>query len=296
MYMLKQLGVSKYQERESTRNILKWPCFSCLSDEYPFWSSRFQAFTQTKGLFETLTGDNVPLNPPGRLLEGASDEQRPARDAATEAYMKAVIDIQKRNNTRWCFLAMELDSKSLMLIRHDCVDKKCLGDRRKAWVLLQQRFRSDETVTVVNVMRELARLQLKEDEALHNYFIRAQVLSTRLEHEGEHLSETLLNVMVLNGLSERYELFVVQESFKVAGSFGELRRRLMNYEESRVHWESVDDVDSHVAMRSRKTKPKHKSSSNYNAPPKLSSRQLTCYCCDMKGHMKSECYKREKAE
>ena len=70
----------------------------------------------------------------------------------------------------------------------------------------------------------------------------------------------------------------------------------MNYEESRIHREFVDDVDSHVAMTSKKAKPKHKSSSKYNAPPKSSSGQLTCYCCGMKGHMKSECYKREKAE
>ena len=243
-----------------------------------------------------MTGDDIPTNPPGLLPDGASDEQRAAHDAATEAYMRAVNDIQKRNNTLWCYLAMVLDSTSLILIRHDCVDNKSLRDGRKAWVLLQQRFRSDETVTVVSVMLQLVRLQLKEDEALHNSFIRAQELSTRLEHAGEHLSEPLLKAMVLNGLPERYEHFVVQESFNPAGSFVKLRTKLMNYEESRIHRAFVDDVDSHVAMTSQKTKSKHKSSSKYNAPPKSSSGQLTCYCCGMKGHMKSECYKREKAE
>ena len=87
---------------ERTSNNLKWLCFSGLSDEYPVWSNRFQAFSQTKGLFETLTGDDVPPNPPGRLPDGPSDEQRAAHDAATEAYMRAVSDIQKRNSTLWC--------------------------------------------------------------------------------------------------------------------------------------------------------------------------------------------------
>ena len=241
-----------------------------------------------------MTGDDVPPNPPGRLPDGASDEKCPAHDAATEAYMKAVIDIQRHKNTPWCNLAMVLDSTSLMLIRHDSVDNKGLGDVRKAWVLLQQRFRSDETVTVVSVMRQLARLQLQEDEALHNFFIRAPDLSTRLEHAGEHLPEPSLNAMVLNGLPERYEHFVVQESFNPAGSFVELRTRMMNYEESRIHREFVDDEDSHVAMTSKKPKSKHKSSSKYNSPPKSSLGQLTCYCCGMKGHMKCECYKRER--
>ena len=151
-----------------------------------------------KGFLGKLTGDDVLPNAPERLPDGASDEQRAAHDAATEAYLKAVKGIQKRNNTPWCYFAMVLDSTSLMLIRHDCVDNKGLGDGRKSWVLLQQMFRNDETVTVVKVMQQLARLQLKETKALHNYFIRAQKLSTMLEHAGEHLSAPLLNSIVPN--------------------------------------------------------------------------------------------------
>ena len=105
-----------------------------------------------------------------------------------------------------------------------------------------------------------------------------------------HLLEPLLNAMVLNGLPEHHEHFVVQESFNPAGSFVELRTRLMNYEESRIHREYVD---SYVAMTSKKANPKHESSSKYNAPPKSSSGQLTCYRCGINGQMKSECYKRE---
>ena len=58
---------------------------------------------------------------------------------------------------------MVVNSTSLMLIRHDCADRKGLG--HKAWGLLQERFRSNETVTVVSVMRQLARLTLEEDWA-----------------------------------------------------------------------------------------------------------------------------------
>ena len=101
----------------------------------------------------------------GRLSDGASDEERAAHDAATGAYMKAVIDIQKRIITLWCYLVVVLDSTSLMLTRHDCVDS-----RRKASILLQQRFRSDETVTMVNVMRQQAHLQVRKDEVVHNFF------------------------------------------------------------------------------------------------------------------------------
>ena len=118
-------------------------------------------------------------------------------------------------------------------------------------------------------------------------------IHTRLENAGEHFSKPLLNAMVLNGLLERYKHFMLQESFNPASSFVELRTRLMNYEENRIHREYVDNVDSHVTMTSKKAKLKYKSSSKYNAPPKSISGQLTSHCCGMKGHMKSECYKRE---
>ena len=69
-------------------------------------------------------------------------------------------------------------------------------------------------------------------------------MSTKLERAGEQLSEPLLIAAVLNDLSQRFEHFVVQESFNPAVSFVELRTRLMNYDESRNYRESVDDNDS----------------------------------------------------
>ena len=162
------------------------------------------------------------------------------------------------------------DSTSLMLIRHECVDKKRLGDGRKSWILLQQRFRSDEAVTVVSVMRQLDRLQLKEDEALHKYFIREQELTTRFDQAGEHLSESLLNAMLLNSLPERYEHFVVQESFNPAGSFVELRTRLMNYEENRIGREFVMWIRM---WRSRTRKPNRSTSPQVNITHHLSQVQ-----------------------
>ena len=182
-YRLSLVG-SKKLEMGSNSNNLKWLCFSGLTEDYPIWSTRFLAFSQTKGLFDTLTGNERPPTPPTRLGNDPTDEARAAHDAVEAAHLRALDDIEKRKNTLWCYLAIVLDSTSLMLIRHDCVDNKGLGDGHKAWGLLQERFRSNETVTVVSVMRQLARLALREDEALHNYFIRAQELSTRLEQAG----------------------------------------------------------------------------------------------------------------
>ena len=68
-------------------------------------------------------------------------------------------------------------------------------------------------------MRQLAKLQLREDKVIDQYFIRGQELLTRLQHAGEEPSERAVYAVVLNGLPQRYEHFVVQESFKPAKNF-----------------------------------------------------------------------------
>ena len=68
-----------------------------------------------------------------------------------------------------------------MLMRHDCVGDDGIGDGAKAWKLLQERFQSVETPTVVTLVAQLARLQLEDAEDLDSFFIRGQELLTRLQ-------------------------------------------------------------------------------------------------------------------
>ena len=211
------------ERRENIESSLKRLSFFGNQEDYSIWSTRFLAFTQTKGLLETLHGTETIRRPPAALPKEPTEAQQNAVNAQMEARRASEIQSTRKNkNTFWCYLVMVLDSTSLMLLKHDCVDANGLGDGQKDLHLWQQRFRSDEKVTVDSVMRQLARLYLKEDEGLHHCFIRAQKLLNRLLHLGEALSVQLFNAMILNGLPERFEHFVVQGSFNLAGSLGEV--------------------------------------------------------------------------
>ena len=278
-------------------NNLKWMCFSGLAQDYASWSTRFTAFLQTKSLFDTLMGTETVPQRPERLGENPNDEDRNRHARETQAYTDKLNDIEQRNNTVWCYLAMALDSTSLMLLRHDCVNLRGKGDGHKAWTLLQRRFRSDERTTVVSLMRQLSKLQLKEDEALHEYFIRAQELCSRIAESGENLSETLFNAMVLNGLPPRYEHFVVQESFNPATTFVELRTRLTNYEESRAQRHEGEEAQ-HIAMTAKRFRPKTQKTSHTGkgAESKQKASLGPCFCCGLEGHLARDCKKKEVTE
>ena len=74
---------------------------------------------------------------------------------------------------------------------------------------------------------------------------------SRLTEAGENISETLFNALVINGLPEKYEHFIVQESFNPAANFTELRARFQNYDDSRLQRSQAED--SATAMHSGNT-------------------------------------------
>ena len=149
-----------------------------------------------------------------------------------DAYEKEVADIKEKRNNEWCHLELTLDATTLMLMRQECVGDDGIRDGAKAWKLLQERFQSVETPTVLTLVAQLARLQLEVAEDLDSFFIIGQELLKRLQEAGEAVSETLFNALVLNGLPMRYESFAIRKNFNPATNFTELRKRLQNFHES----------------------------------------------------------------
>ncbi len=268
---------------------VKWLCFTGLAEDYPAWSTKFMAFMQTKGLYKSLLGKEVLPPEIDPLAEGASAEAATEREAKVQQRNQQVQEISERNNSVWCHIALALDKTSLMYIRHDCMSPDGMGDGAKAWRLLQQRYSNVEKPTVVSLVRQLSRLQLGEEEKLHEYFIRSQELMSRLSEAGEQVSETLFNALVINGLPEKYEHFVVQESFNPASTFTELRTRLQNYEDSRMQRKQTED-NSSVAVYSA-----NKQGQGRNKSSPSPSKGKDCYVCGNPGHFAKQCNKRSTA-
>ena len=72
---------------------------------------------------------------------------------------------------------------------------------------------------------------------------------SRLTEASEKISETLFNALVVNGLPEKYEHFIVQKRFNPAANFPELRTRLQNFYDSRFQRNQAEE-GSATAMHS----------------------------------------------
>ena len=119
------------------------------AQDFPIWSTRFMTMMQTKGLYNSLLGTEEPLDSPAPLDNRASNDEKKNHKALKDAYEKEVSDIKEKRNNVLCHLALTLDARTLILMRHDCMGDDGIGDGAKAWIILRERFQCVETPTVV---------------------------------------------------------------------------------------------------------------------------------------------------
>ena len=108
---------------------------------------------------------------------------------------------------------------------------------------------------------------------------------SRLTEAGEKISETLFNALVVNGLPEKYEHFVVQESVNPAANFTELQTHLLNYGDGRIQRNQAEE-DSATAMHSGNISGRKKGP---NKP------KGDCFVCGYPRHFAKQCSKRSSA-
>ena len=144
--------------------------------------------------------------------------------------------------------------------------------------LLQEKFYGVERPSVgrhVSLLCQLTKLRLGSKEDLDDYFVRSQGLMTRLSEVGEAITGTLFNALVIIGMSDNYEHFLMQDHFQPAKAFPQLRKRLKNHDVSRKAPYGERTEHGHVAMRAVRKKKGVSSSGRY-------------VCCQ-KSHMAREC-------
>ena len=236
---------------------------------------------QKKGLYKSLLGVEEQPNEPAQLANGASNDQNRNHKVLTVSYEKEVADIKEKGNKVWCHLALTLDATTLMLMRQVCVSNNGIGDGAKVWKLIVERLQSVETPTVMTLVAQLARLQLKDSEGLDSLFISVQDLLTRQQEVGEAVSETLFNAWSLNGLPSRYESSVTQENFHPPANLTELKKMLQKFHESTVL--RHQGQSSSVALAVKR---------DFKKGP----RKENCFVCGILGHFTKDCRRKETAQ
>ena len=158
-----------------------------------------------------------------------------------------------------------LDDRSLTLIARDAKD-----DGKKAIKILREHYLGKSKPRIISLYTELTTLKLNEEEIVTDFLLRAETTAVYLKNAGEIISDSLLIVMILKGLSSEYKTFSTVITQKdTNNSFSEFKVALRSFEETLKQNENM--------------------SKDHNIMKVEYKNNIKCYNCNKEGHKRNEC-------
>ncbi|GAU17360.1 hypothetical protein TSUD_232360 [Trifolium subterraneum] len=217
--------------------------------------------------------------------------------------------------------AQKKDSKALFL-SHQCVDSKVfekIADAttsKDAWDILHKSYGGDAKVKKVKLQalkRQFESLEMKNDEAVAEYFTRVETLTNQMKNCGSTLSEEEMVEKVLRTLTHKFDHIVVtieqtkdlseikMEDLQSTLEVHELKHgernhgkedgqtlfvKFKKYQDEKKKWQK--EKGSKKGKESVEDKPES-SKKEGGQKTKKDKSIIQCYNCDKYGHYASEC-------
>ena len=136
----------------------------------------------------------------------------------------------------------------------------------------------------MNLLERFTSLSLKPNEAVIDYLIRAEDLSSSLDQAGEKISETLLISVVLKGLPDSFDYFKTVHDFsKTKASFSDVEKALKNFANSQ---KDANSSGGSFALVSEVSRGRDGGRGSSRGSSKFSG---ACFRGGKPGHRKNQC-------
>ena len=182
-------------------------------------------------------------------------------------------------------------AKGLMIM---CVEEQHLqtiGDAanaKAAWEALANLYQQTSTANLLQLKKQLAGLVKQPAETITQYLARARAITGQMHAAtGREVDTTDVVLAILGGLPSEYSIIrTVIENTVPLPSLAEMQAKLLLVEKQ----QSSAEGDSAYYTRVHTARQPNKTFSKQQGSPK------TCWYCDKKGHIRSECRKRIRDE
>jgi len=223
-------------------------------------------------------------------------------------------DFADKNRRAYAELTQVLDERSLEMIMTDCKD-----NGREALKTLRQHYASTEKPRVLTLYEELTTLNMTDSETITDYLLRAERASTGLKTAGETIFGNLIIAMVLKGLPESFQPFVVVhtqlDKYKTMAEFKAALHNFANTEAMRNNTQSTatalsmrndyqphrqqNHMPNYKSQTTRSSQPHSKmclacGKSTHNTRECYSKSKLNCSYCKQQGHIEKVCFKKKR--
>ena len=228
-------------------------------DKYHTWVVQVKCWLVTKGL-----GKWTSESPADQGSEGATDRDN---DAKALTYIGMTLTEQHLPTFSECKTA------------------------KQAWDAFAKLFKSKSQARRMQLKSELSSLCKQTDEPLVKYFARAKHLKSQLLSVGSTLADDELALSVLNGLPAEYEtLCTVLATTEKDLKLDELLPKLLVVENKSS--KPVPESKAYVARPGTRQFQKGQNAGSGKKPKETRK----CHHCGKVGHIKKDCWKRQREE
>ena len=203
-------------------------------------------------------------------------------------------------------VSQEMDEKASALIGLHVGDQhlvliEAARNAKEIWTKLESLYQAKGTARRLSLRRELTQIKKLPEESIDVFVARAKRLQSQLSSIGHQVTEDELCCALLAGLPREYEQVIAVIEGGDELQLDQLVRQLLAVENRYKSRLAEEDEASAFAAKRHNGKggggPQHGGGGNgrpRNGDGGGSNSQKTCYYCGKKGHVKADCWKRQR--
>ena len=249
----------------STYNIVK-----LTENNYRSWAQQLEWILDERDLWEIVTGlETRPIRVPATLAAQApipSTSTVSTSDSEFEAKLDAYVKKSKKARS---IIGSSVSAAVMTYIEG-------VKDPAEMWRILEERYNPKTQTTLLQTLREFMTATMESGVNMEQHLQKVQRLKRQVEEQGEKISDTVYNTILLNSVPEEYKIAVSILEAQDQLTPAIIINRIME-EYRKIGAEDAGKTKMAMLTKHRKGK----------SPPK---NQHVCTHCQKKGHTEEKCW------